>query len=59
MICSVLDAEEAPDLRYSFGYSIGKCSANVSVFGREGGKMKSRKSFVFMEPARGLEPRTY
>jgi hypothetical protein len=40
-------------------YGIGKCSANVSDFRRKKGKIKIRKSFVFMEPAAGLEPATY
>jgi hypothetical protein len=40
-------------------YGRGKCSANVSGFWRESKKAETRKSFVFMEPAAGLEPATY
>ena len=55
----VLRAKDEASVDRGPRYGIGKCSANVSVFGRESGKMKSRKSFVFMEPAPGLEPGTY
>ena len=48
-----------PDLRRRFENSCGKCSANVSDFWRESKKVETRKSFVFMEPAAGLEPAPY
>ena len=55
----VLRAGDAAGFRRSPGHDIGKCSVNVSAFRRESGEVESCKSFVFMEPARGLEPRTY
>jgi hypothetical protein len=58
-ICSYWVPGDAPDFGCSLGCGIGKCSANVGGFRREIGKMKGRKSFVFMEPAAGIEPATY